>query len=208
MHSRKRFEVAAFTLPFLLALSAPHLHADDGATGTVELVTVELVTVELVTVELVTVELVTDGLDEPSNLASPPDGRERIYVIDYHVAEIRVIADGGLLPEVFLDLSDRLLANPDIEDGVLSLAFSPRFPQTPYVYVTFIDVDGDLGLSGGDLRAAERCFQLLYQVAGRSGREQRPVKSESCWEFWWLRHALSGGCRGRRRPRSPDRALP
>ena len=92
-------------------------------------------------------ELVTDGLDEPSNLASPPDGRGRIYVIDYHEAEIRVIADGRLLPEVFLDLSDRLIPDPDPEDGVLSLAFSPRFPEMPYVYVTFVDVHGDLALS-------------------------------------------------------------
>ena len=35
-------------------------------------------------------------------------------------------------------------------------------------------VDADLGLNGGDLRAAERTYQLLHQVAGRAGREDRP----------------------------------
>ena len=34
-------------------------------------------------------------------------------------------------------------------------------------------VDADLGLQGGDLRAAEKTFQLLYQVAGRAGREDK-----------------------------------
>ena len=32
-------------------------------------------------------------------------------------------------------------------------------------------IDADLGLRGGDLRAAERTFQLIHQVSGRAGRD-------------------------------------
>ena len=35
-------------------------------------------------------------------------------------------------------------------------------------------VDADLGLEGGDLRAAERTFQQIRQVAGRAGRGAKP----------------------------------
>lgn len=38
-------------------------------------------------------------------------------------------------------------------------------------------IDADLGLRGGDLRAAERTFQLLTQVAGRAGRRERPGRA-------------------------------
>ncbi len=45
-----------------------------------------------------------------------------------------------------------------------------HFPLLTFVGV----VDADMGLAGGDLRAAERTFQLLSQVAGRAGRETGP----------------------------------
>jgi len=48
-----------------------------------------------------------------------------------------------------------------------------HFPNLTLVAV----IDADLGLNGGDLRAAERTFQLLYQVAGRAGREDRPGRA-------------------------------
>ena len=38
-------------------------------------------------------------------------------------------------------------------------------------------VDADLGLAGGDLRAAERTFQLLLQACGRAGRGERPGRA-------------------------------
>lgn len=38
-------------------------------------------------------------------------------------------------------------------------------------------IDADLGLNGGDLRAAEKTFQVLQQVAGRAGRESSSGKA-------------------------------
>ena len=35
-------------------------------------------------------------------------------------------------------------------------------------------VDADLGLEGGDLRAGERTYQQVAQVAGRAGRGSKP----------------------------------
>jgi len=58
----------------------------------------------------------------------------------------------------------------DIVIGTQIVAKGHHFPMLTLVGV----VDGDLGLDGGDLRAAERSFQLLYQVAGRAGRAERP----------------------------------
>ncbi len=58
----------------------------------------------------------------------------------------------------------------DLVIGTQVLAKGHHFPRLTLVGV----VDADLGLSGGDLRAAERTYQLLYQVAGRAGRADRP----------------------------------
>ena len=48
-----------------------------------------------------------------------------------------------------------------------------HFPNLTLVGV----VDADLGLAGGDLRAAERTYQLLSQVTGRAGRAEKPGRA-------------------------------
>lgn len=53
--------------------------------------------------------------------------------------------------------------------GTQIMAKGHHFPLLTLVGV----IDGDSALSGSDLRAAEKSFQLLHQVAGRSGREAR-----------------------------------
>lgn len=68
------------------------------------------------------------------------------------------------------DLQERILAmqrgDIDILIGTQMIAKGHHFESLALVGV----VDADLGLAGGDLRAAERTFQLLHQLSGRAGR--------------------------------------
>jgi primosomal protein N' (replication factor Y) (superfamily II helicase) len=58
----------------------------------------------------------------------------------------------------------------DLLIGTQIVAKGHHFPHLTLVGV----VDADLGLYCGDLRAAERTYQLLHQVAGRAGRAEHP----------------------------------
>jgi len=58
----------------------------------------------------------------------------------------------------------------DLIIGTQLVAKGWHFPHLTFVGV----VDADLGLAGGELRAAERTVQLLHQVAGRAGRAEAP----------------------------------
>jgi len=58
----------------------------------------------------------------------------------------------------------------DIIIGTQLVAKGHNFPLLTLVGV----IDADLGLQGSDLRAAERTFQLMRQVAGRAGRAETP----------------------------------
>jgi primosomal protein N' (replication factor Y) len=75
-----------------------------------------------------------------------------------------LVASVERMREEFADVAKGLF---DIVIGTQLVAKGHHFPMLNLVGV----IDGDLGLSNGDPRAAERTFQLLHQVVGRAGRD-------------------------------------
>ncbi|MEM6386215.1 MAG: primosomal protein N' [Pseudomonadota bacterium] len=67
-------------------------------------------------------------------------------------------------------IEDIASGGADIIIGTQIVAKGHNFPLLTLVGV----IDADLGLQGSDLRAAERTFQLMRQVAGRAGRAEKP----------------------------------
>jgi primosomal protein N' (replication factor Y) len=72
----------------------------------------------------------------------------------------------------------------DILVATQAAAKGHNFPKLTLVGV----VDADLGLRGGDLRAAERTYQLLAQATGRAGRRDRPGRA--LLQTWAPDHAV------------------
>jgi primosomal protein N' (replication factor Y) len=90
----------------------------------------------------------------------------------FPTARLQVMASDTLAgPHAMAELLERVERREiDVLIGTQVMAKGHHFPMLTLVGV----VDADLGLAGGDLRAAERTYQLLHQVAGRAGRAERP----------------------------------
>lgn len=111
---------------------------------------------------------------EEGELTSCGPGVERIgeEIAARFPAARRLVVSGDLnataseMAELMRRIHDREV---DIVIGTQILTKGHNFPDLTLVGV----VDADLGLAGGDLRAGERTFQMLHQVAGRAGRADK-----------------------------------
>ena len=90
-------------------------------------------------------------------------------------ARIAVLSsDTASGPRTMREVLDAMEAGDiDILIATQVAAKGHHFPNLTLVGV----VDADLGLAGGDLRAAERTYQLLSQVTGRAGRAEKPGRA-------------------------------
>jgi glucose/arabinose dehydrogenase len=87
---------------------------------------------------LLAVELVAE-LEMPVFLTSPA-GDSRLFVVE-KPGRVRVIEGGQLRPEPFLDLTGRVSLG--MEQGLLGLAFHPRYATNGWLYVNYTDTEGD-----------------------------------------------------------------
>jgi glucose/arabinose dehydrogenase len=100
-------------------------------------------------------------LQRPVDLQA--DGSGRLFVIE-KLGRIRIIENGQLSPNPFLDITDRVNDNSN-EMGLLGFAFHPNFSQNGYFFVNYTGAGGDTFLSrfqaNGDVASASSELNLL-----------------------------------------------
>jgi glucose/arabinose dehydrogenase len=82
------------------------------------------------------------GLKKPVDLAEIPDGSGRLAVIE-QAGMIRIITkDGKLSANPFLDIHARV-GSQGTEQGLLGMAFHPKFSENGFLFVNYTDVNGN-----------------------------------------------------------------
>ncbi|MDW8145313.1 MAG: PQQ-dependent sugar dehydrogenase [Roseiflexaceae bacterium] len=88
---------------------------------------------------------IVSGFDRPLHITHAGDGSGRLFVVE-KVGRIRVVRDGQILPEPFLDITDRVGSRAN-EQGLLSVAFHPRYRDNGLLFVNYTDNNGDTVIS-------------------------------------------------------------
>jgi glucose/arabinose dehydrogenase len=82
------------------------------------------------------------SFDSPTYVAAAP-GRPRYLYVTEKSGVVRVMRNGATLPQPFLDISDRVTNSG--EQGLLSIAFAPRFRKNRRFYVYYNSSSGCTG---------------------------------------------------------------
>lgn len=104
---------------------------------------------------------IAGGLADPINMTSAFDGSGRLFIVERIGRILIVDKSGQLLPDPFLDISN-LVKTDFLEQGLLGLAFHPKYKDNGLFYVYYSDfrTNGDVVLaefhvSGDDPNAAD-----------------------------------------------------
>ena len=91
---------------------------------------------------LLATEVVATGLVMPVGVASIPDD-PRLFVLEQNTGVVRIVRDGVVEPEPFLDVSADFVGGS--ERGLLGLAFHPNYGVNGRVFVYYNAEGGSFG---------------------------------------------------------------
>src|SRR5438067_1740996 len=103
------------------------------------LATALIVPLQLIGQEIQTVQIAS-GITAPTDIQNAADGSGRLFLVQQS-GVIRVMRDGALAPQPFLDIHTKTQASG--ERGLLGLAFPQGFAQKQRFYVNYTDLNGD-----------------------------------------------------------------
>jgi glucose/arabinose dehydrogenase len=105
---------------------------------------------------------IASGLDSPLHVAAPKNERGRIYIV-LQDGKIVVLENGRVREQPFLDIDSQVTSGG--EQGLLSVAFHPRYAQNRLFYVEYTDNNGDTRIveyRSDGRKAVKRVRQLLF----------------------------------------------
>jgi glucose/arabinose dehydrogenase len=88
------------------------------------------------------------GYERPVLVTAPPGDTQRVFVVE-HGGTVRVVRDGAILPDPFLDIREQVTALG--ESGLHSIAFAPDYAASGLLYAFYNAREGPYG----DLRITE-----------------------------------------------------
>jgi glucose/arabinose dehydrogenase len=87
------------------------------------------------------IETVASGLRQPVHVVAAPGEPGRLYVVE-RAGRVRVVEEGRVLPQPFLDITSRVRSGGLV--GLLSLAFHPRYATDRRSWVMYTAPGGNL----------------------------------------------------------------
>jgi glucose/arabinose dehydrogenase len=91
-----------------------------------------------------TTVVVASGLSSPVDLTAPRGDTGSVFIVE-QPGRVRVLRDGSLLPNPFLDITERVLSGG--ERGLLGLAFHPEYAENGRLFVNYTNLSGDTHIS-------------------------------------------------------------
>jgi glucose/arabinose dehydrogenase len=116
---------------------------------------------------------ITTGIAQPTYAVAPPGDAERLFVLE-RAGTVRILRQGQLSPEPFLDLSARVATSGD--QGLLGLAFHPEFAANGRFYVMYALTDAEAQASAPGVIVVSEFVRSATDPARAAPAERRLIE--------------------------------